>query len=150
MYRLSGGVPRRINILCENALLTGYAENYKLIFEKVIRKVGAYNQNEESPAEVIEKRSNTTEANNIAVQSKPASVGIKTPAVDTPRPGSNGAFDYRKFQKYLDQFLNENKLSINRRSSPGHIIFGVVFGFVMLVLSFITAIYIAMQMGIIN
>jgi general secretion pathway protein A len=38
IYRYSGGIPRTINILCDNALLTGYSSAQKMIDEKVVRK----------------------------------------------------------------------------------------------------------------
>jgi len=37
IYRYSRGIPRTINILCDNALLTGYSSSKKTIDEKIIR-----------------------------------------------------------------------------------------------------------------
>ncbi len=39
IYRVTGGIPRLINILCDNALLTGYATEKKVIDEKIIKEV---------------------------------------------------------------------------------------------------------------
>jgi len=39
IYRRSGGIPRLINILCDNALLNGYALDQKQVDEKSIREV---------------------------------------------------------------------------------------------------------------
>jgi general secretion pathway protein A len=39
IYRRSGGIPRLINILCDNALLNGYALDQKQVGEKSIREV---------------------------------------------------------------------------------------------------------------
>jgi len=39
IYRKSAGIPRLINILCDNALLTGYASDKKIIDEKIVREV---------------------------------------------------------------------------------------------------------------
>ena len=39
IYRYSKGIPRLINILCDNALLTGYATDQKVIGNKIISEV---------------------------------------------------------------------------------------------------------------
>lgn len=39
IYRYSKGIPRLINIVCDNALLTGYATDQKVIGDKIIREV---------------------------------------------------------------------------------------------------------------
>jgi general secretion pathway protein A len=39
IYSKSGGIPRLINILCDNALLNGYALDQKLVDEKSVREV---------------------------------------------------------------------------------------------------------------
>jgi len=39
IYRYSKGIPRLINIVCDNALLTGYAMDQKVIGHKIIREV---------------------------------------------------------------------------------------------------------------
>ena len=38
IYRRTGGIPRLINVLCDNSLLVGYALDRKLINEKIIRE----------------------------------------------------------------------------------------------------------------
>lgn len=38
IYQKTGGVPRLINVLCDNALLTGYALEKKVIDEKIVRE----------------------------------------------------------------------------------------------------------------
>jgi general secretion pathway protein A len=38
IYRYSRGIPRLINIVCDNALLTGYSQEKPLIGEKIIRE----------------------------------------------------------------------------------------------------------------
>ena len=37
-YRWSKGIPRMINILCDNALLSGYAQDQKVVDKKIIRE----------------------------------------------------------------------------------------------------------------
>ncbi len=39
IYHFSKGIPRLINIVCDNALLTGYASEQKVITRKIIREV---------------------------------------------------------------------------------------------------------------
>jgi len=39
IYLRSGGIPRLINILCDNALLSGYALDQKLVDEKLVKEV---------------------------------------------------------------------------------------------------------------
>ena len=39
IYRYSKGIPRLINIICDNALLTGYATDQKIVGDKIIREV---------------------------------------------------------------------------------------------------------------
>jgi general secretion pathway protein A len=41
IYRKSGGIPRLINILCDNALLNGYALDQKQVDKKSVREVSA-------------------------------------------------------------------------------------------------------------
>ncbi len=38
VFQFSGGIPRLINIICDHALLTGYARGAKLIDEKIIKE----------------------------------------------------------------------------------------------------------------
>ena len=38
IYKYSKGIPRMINIVCDNALLIGYATDQKIIGEKIIRE----------------------------------------------------------------------------------------------------------------
>jgi general secretion pathway protein A len=39
IYLKSGGIPRLINILCDNALLNGYALDQKVVDEKSVKEV---------------------------------------------------------------------------------------------------------------
>jgi general secretion pathway protein A len=39
IYRYSNGIPRLINIVCDNALLTGYATDQKIIGDRIIHEV---------------------------------------------------------------------------------------------------------------
>ena len=38
IYQRSKGIPRLINILCDNSLLTGYAQDQKVVDKKMIRE----------------------------------------------------------------------------------------------------------------
>jgi len=39
IYRRSGGIPRLINIICDNALLNGYALDQEMVDEKSVQEV---------------------------------------------------------------------------------------------------------------
>jgi hypothetical protein len=169
VYELSDGIPRRINILCENALLMGYAENFKHIDEDTVKKVGYYNQNDESIPEFIENEF-TPQPLRIDTAAPPKPMPTATKQQTTPSPAreasikqvekrleelrqkskNNGAFDYKKFQSYMHQYLETNQLSITQKSNTASTILKITFAFLLLVISFLTAIYVAMQMGIIK
>ena len=72
IYRLSAGVPRRINILCENALLTGYADNYKLINEEMIKGSGPLISMRASIPELVEETTGRAQAKNTVLNRKAA------------------------------------------------------------------------------
>jgi general secretion pathway protein A len=55
IYEKSGGIPRLINILCDNALLNGYALDQKVIEKKAIREV-AKDLSFETKAPVISRK----------------------------------------------------------------------------------------------
>ena len=40
IYRLSGGIPRLINVLCDNALLTGFARDHEQVSGELVRVAG--------------------------------------------------------------------------------------------------------------
>jgi len=54
IYRFSGGIPRRINNICDMALLVGCSEEITEIHEKVIREVAE--DLEEVPIDTEEKQ----------------------------------------------------------------------------------------------
>lgn len=121
-----------------------------MIYERVIRKVGAYSQHEKSPSELIEKNPIVAEANGIPVK-KPSGSATISPDITLGRPSNgNGTFDYGNFRKYMSQFLSDNQLSLKKKPSSGKVISSIIFGFILLVLAFLTAIYAAIQLGIIN
>jgi hypothetical protein len=168
VYQLSDGIPRRINILCENAMLMGYAENFKHIDEDTVKKVGYYNQKEEAIPEFIENEFTPAQLRiDTAAPPKPSPAVVAKPATYSPareasiqqiekrleelkqKSNNNGAFDYKKFQSYMHQYLETNQLAITKKSNTGNTILKVTFGFLLLVIAFLTAIYIAIQMDII-
>jgi general secretion pathway protein A len=40
IYRLSGGIPRLVNVLCDNALVTGFARDLEQIDARLVRRAG--------------------------------------------------------------------------------------------------------------
>lgn len=55
IHHISLGIPRRINIIGENSLLMGYAENYPIIKGSIIRKVADYRPTEESFTDLVDR-----------------------------------------------------------------------------------------------
>lgn len=178
IHELCDGIPRRINILCENALLMGYAENCKVINVDIIKKVSEYHPAEENFADVVERELNLPALNGVKAKkasTSPVTDDIKiippqsarrrsepdTTVKATPpgrtgerggtaRIGGNGSFDYKNFQSFMDEYLYSNQMTISQKSSVGKILFYTFTGFMLLVLSFLTAIYIAIEFGIIK
>jgi len=170
VHALSDGVPRRINILCDNAMLMGYAENYKHIDEDTVRKVGYYNQKEESipefvehdftppPIRIKEKKVAIPEGH-AAFQASRTTAAVASASTARLEKrikelqqhyNGNGSFDYKKFHSFMQQYLETNHLAITKKSNFGKTFTKVFFGFTLLVLSFLTAIYIAIHFNIIK
>jgi general secretion pathway protein A len=206
IHNLSSGIPRRINIIGENSLLMGYAENYPIIKGSIIRKVADYRPTEESFTDLVEReldiptfstplvrtaspnpmidnfkistpRANPAQAaateaakkdptstrirpvsNSTTIPKQPMAPGSATaPAAAPPKIkrdpdkiGGNGPFDSVYFQSLMDDYLTKNQYEVIKRPSTGTKIFKGAMVFVAMILSFLTAIYIAMQLGIIN
>jgi len=206
IHHLSGGIPRRINIIGENALLMGYAENYPVIKGSVIKQVADYRPAGESFTDLVEKElhlpsfgtpmiktaSPNPMVNHYKVSStvaNPAEAAASKTAVSdpvanrilsdteirrapkremTPRRatalpkkspvimkdpednGGNGPFDPAYFQSMMDEYLDINSFEVVKRKSTGSKIFKGLMTVITMVLSFLLAIYIAMQFGIID
>lgn len=71
IYEFSGGFPRLINIICDNCLLTAYAENKAIVTEGIAREC-ASDMEIRSFAQRPEKTSNQIQAPDFEKQSKPA------------------------------------------------------------------------------
>jgi hypothetical protein len=100
----------------------------------------------------------TPAANPVTTQ-RPATNPRPAPAPTTAPPkirkdpdnnGGNGPFDYAYFQSLMDDYLETNQYKVVKRQSTGNKVFKGAMAFVAMVLSFLLAIYIAMQLGIIN
>ena len=206
IHHLSGGIPRRINVIGENALLMGYAENYPVIKGSVIKQVSDYRPAGESFTDLVEKElhmptfgtpmMNTTSPNPMVDSyrvSKPRAnpaeaAASKTAVADpvatrilsdteqvkipkremTPRRatalpkrlpdihkdpednGGNGPFDPEYFQSMMDEYLDMNSFEVVKRKSTGSKIFKGIMTVITMALSFLLAIYIAMEFGIID
>jgi general secretion pathway protein A len=206
IHDISQGIPRRINIIGENSLLMGYAENYPIIKGSIIRKVADYRPTEESFTDLVEReldiptfstpmvktsspnplidnfkvsapRSNPAQAaaseaakkdptsTRVSPASNPATIPERranpqraTAPIATPpkinkdpvKTGGNGPFDADYFHTLMDEYLEKNEYEVVKKSSTGSKVFRGGIAFVAMVLSFLLAIYIAMQLGIIN
>lgn len=58
--RCSKGIPRLINIICDNALLIGYATSAKIIYADIIREVAGDLQLDDTVRRVVDGESDTT------------------------------------------------------------------------------------------
>jgi general secretion pathway protein A len=204
IHEMSTGIPRRINIIGENALLMGYAENFPIIKGSIIKKVAEYRPAEESFTDLVEReldipafntpmiktvspnpmidnfkvsspRVNPAQAAASKAASKDPrssritpvsnSTTIPKPPVDrrqgsAPRVpiikkdpekiGGNGPFDYAYFQSLMDDYLKANQFEVVKKTTTGSKVFKGMIAVTAMVLSFLLAIYIAMQLGIIN
>jgi general secretion pathway protein A len=206
IHHLSGGIPRRINVIGENALLMGYSENNPVIKGNLIKHVADYRPAGESFTDLVEKELhlptfgtpmiNTTSPNpmvNSYKVSTPPANPVQTAAsmtashdpvttadipdshvtterrrtmpprratelpssppiirTDPEENGGNGPFDPDYFQSMMDEYLDANSFEVVKRKSTGSKIFKGVMAFVTMVMSFLLAIYIAMELGIIN
>ena len=54
IYRYSGGIPRVINLLCEHALITAYAEDQRPVLAETIQAVAHEFELDKSPAEGVQ------------------------------------------------------------------------------------------------
>jgi general secretion pathway protein A len=151
IYALSDGIPRRINILCDNALLMGYAENYKIIDAEMVRKVGYYNQVEEKIPEMIE-RSNILPGFSSRTEDgalRHTAAHTATPAKsEIPKSGGNGTMDYSQFQDYMTRFLDDNQLYITRRPGTGKQVLNTILIIILLIVIFLGTLQIASYLGL--
>ncbi len=206
IHHMSSGIPRRINIIGENSLLMGYAENYPIIKVSIIRKVADYRPAEESFTDLVEReldiptfstpmvktsspnpmidtfkvsapRANPAQAaatraaskdpvsaritpvSNSTTKPKPPAAPGQAPAPaaappqirrDPAKTGGNGPFDHAYFQSLMDDYLESNQFEVVKKASTGSKVLKGAMTFIAMVLSFLLAIYIAMQLGIIN
>jgi len=206
IHRLSGGIPRRINVIGENALLMGYAENYPVIKGSIIKQIADYRPAGESFTDLVEKElhlptfgtpminntspnpmvnsykvstpkatpaqtaaSMTASNDSIATmvetdsstirESKPRMVPRRATELPSSPPkirrdpeknGGNGPFDPDYFQSMMDDYLDTNSFEVVKRKSSGSKIFKGVMAFITMAMSFLLAIYIAIELGIIN
>jgi general secretion pathway protein A len=206
IHNISMGIPRRINIIGENSLLMGYAENYPIIKGSIVRKVADYRPAEESFTDLVEREldiptfstpmrrsaspnpmvdnfkvstprvnpaqaaaNETAKKNPTPIRETQASISSTVPKkqIDTQRAtapmasppkinkdpvktGGNGPFDADYFHALMDEYLEKNQYEVVKKSTTGSKVFKGAMAFIAMVLSFLLAIYIAMQLGIVD
>jgi len=69
---------------------------------------------------------------------------------DPEKIGGNGPFDFAYFQSLMDEYLEANQFQVVKKTTTGSKVLKGAIAFSAMVLSFLLAIYIAMQLGIIN
>lgn len=159
VYTISQGIPRRINILCDNALLLVYSNLYRHIDADTIKSVGYYSPMQEMaakklPDNVIQKSAN----NSIAVKthqmkaasSKEVAQQQRINTTEIGNSNGNGAIDYKKIENIMHQFIEHNKILFMGKPKIGKIIFTILFAFMMLVLAFYVAIQLSIEFGILK
>ncbi len=180
VHKIAGGIPRRINILCENALLMGYTQSRIIIDRDIIKQIADHRPVDESFTEYAERELQMPVFGKPRIANSTPSPAVKHPKASPPqssrtparpktstttvapntniargnnnvtRASGNGAFDYKQFQKYMNLYLNSNDLHISKRSKPGRIIFGIISGLILMILAILVAIQLAVQFVIIK
>ncbi len=78
IHEQSGGVPRTINVICENALLTGYAAGHRPVGLKIVREVCGDLD--------LQPRQDSTVRSRMQVEAMPKSTMFRLPGSVGPQP----------------------------------------------------------------
>ncbi|NIR51883.1 AAA family ATPase [candidate division KSB1 bacterium] len=118
IYSLSEGIPRHINILCENALLLSYAENSQTVDAETIEKVKIDDASFANPSKAETTNENLSQPaeDHLDREAGPNSVRSGEP-LTVKDSASNEDAEYRRFEKRLNRFLKENKLLVVKKSA---------------------------------
>ena len=162
VYNISKGIPRRINILCDNALLLAYSNLYRHIDADAINSVGRYSPMEEPAEQKAQDKTNQQSGNNSQILKSTTKINteVRNAAQDTQQKrintteignsNGNGAIDYKKIENIMYQFIEHNRILFMGKPKIGKIIFSILFAFMMLVLAFCVAILLLIEFGILK
>ena len=70
--------------------------------------------------------------------------------IDPEKTGGNGPFDFAYFQSLMDDYLEANQFEVVKKTTKGSKFFKGALAFISMVIAFLLAIYIAMQLGILS
>ncbi len=162
VYEISKGTPRRINILCDNALLLGYSEFSNKIDAAIVSRA-SYCCEMGLSAEVNLTDTTTPQPDNNLqglkpnreVDSKEASTSkatqqrvIKTQSIE--KSSGNDVIDYKKIENIMHKIVKKHRIFFVRKPGVIKIIFSVLLTILILVSSFYLAILLSVEFGILN
>lgn len=106
IYRFSGGIPRIINTLCDNALLTGYACDSKTIGSDIIREVADDLELAEGPGQVVRKSQPVRSSSvfDVDVRRK-----IEDKPAISSAPAAHDSESFNLFVQFVDQLKERSK-----------------------------------------
>ena len=150
IYTLSKGIPRRINVICENALLVGYAKNLRKIDDRIIESVGVDDFYRKKQVVSVKKTVVPNNSNNgninlysdkvISIDAKLDKLfsNIKKIKSDQHSLSSNGKgkLNYSEFQDLLTKYLEEKKLFLIEKPKFITVLFGSILLFFILLILF--------------
>lgn len=147
IFEFSEGIPRRINILCDNALLMGYATNSRKIGEEIIEEVGSGN---EKKGTIAEKHAVATSPPSIekAFENRDVKT-FKIEEAEAQNKATTSSLDYSKLKGMLEQLLIDNRLLLLKRPRISTVFFATILGFIVLTLIFFCAVLITLKLGFI-
>ncbi len=159
VYGISKGIPRQINILCDNALLIAYSKLYTRIDASVVKKAGQFSQMAATPVQKLPAQAVPQSGRSISspqnitptgggVKNAAQTVQAKPATITKPVTGNgNGAIDYDRIEEIMDTFAAQHRLFFMGRPKPGKLFFSILTAFIMLVLAFFLAILLAVESG---
>ena len=111
IYLYSGGFPRRINILCDHALLSGYVKEHRFIDAAIISecakelKIPAYVRNRDINGFAQPKPNPMTYPETSIEKPKPATVQQPPSPVEAPIPQPGARFPWTGFLMFVSVLL---------------------------------------------
>ncbi|MFQ5648506.1 MAG: ExeA family protein [bacterium] len=121
---ISDGVPRRINIACDNALLLGYAKNVSRIDAQIVCEASLETSRDREPAASrVHRRMADEVREKVHVES---------------------------FEEAMLRFLSDRRLLVMRRPSLAGLLFGFFFILTLFAVAFVLAMFISRKLGILN
>jgi general secretion pathway protein A len=108
IYRCSGGIPRLINTICDNALLTGYACDFKTLGIEIIREVSEDLELSETYRHSVRKAQGSKQ---IPLPRNGSDIGDRDEptAFAGPRNGPTDSESFDLFVQFVDKLRDRSK-----------------------------------------